>query len=133
MAAMGTHPLDRAVWSSLTGRQAPLALGRDGARRLAPEYGLFAALDDETPQTLTALAALVAEHGPVAVVELEPPPPIAGTCIAQAGALVQMICDALVPGPEPDFPIQPLGDADAAEMLALATLTRPGPFFARTH
>jgi predicted GNAT family acetyltransferase len=24
-------------------------------------------------------------------------------------------------------------DADAAEMLALATLTKPGPFFARTH
>lgn len=26
-----------------------------------------------------------------------------------------------------------LGDADAAEMLALATLTQPGPFLARTH
>ena len=26
-----------------------------------------------------------------------------------------------------------LGDADAAEMLSLATLTQPWPFFARTH
>jgi predicted GNAT family acetyltransferase len=26
-----------------------------------------------------------------------------------------------------------LGDADAPEMLALAQLTEPGPFFARTH
>jgi predicted GNAT family acetyltransferase len=32
-----------------------------------------------------------------------------------------------------NFPIEPLGDADAAEMLALATLTRPGPFRTRTH
>ncbi|MEI9852841.1 MAG: GNAT family N-acetyltransferase [Sphingomonas sp.] len=27
----------------------------------------------------------------------------------------------------------PLGDADAPEMLALATLTEPGPFHAHTH
>ena len=31
------------------------------------------------------------------------------------------------------FEILPLGEADAAEMLALATLTKPGPFFSRTH
>lgn len=28
---------------------------------------------------------------------------------------------------------QPLGETDAAEMLALATLTVPGPFFEKTH
>jgi predicted GNAT family acetyltransferase len=130
---MGTHPLDRAVWSALTTRQAPLALTNGGARRFAADYGLFAALDDDTPETLAALAAMVAERGPVGIVELEPPPGIAGTQVMQTGALVQMICDALTPGPEPDFAVEPLGDADAAEMLALATLTRPGPFFARTH
>jgi ribosomal protein S18 acetylase RimI-like enzyme len=31
------------------------------------------------------------------------------------------------------FDIVALGEADAAEMLALATLTRPGPYRARTH
>src|SRR3546814_15842408 len=35
--------------------------------------------------------------------------------------------------PETGFHVVPLGDADAAEMLDLATLTEPGPFFARTH
>lgn len=35
-------------------------------------------------------------------------------------------------GEPPDEPVV-LGEADAAEMLALATLTRPGPFFVRTH
>ena len=29
--------------------------------------------------------------------------------------------------------MQPLGDADAADMLALARLTEPGPFLERTH
>jgi predicted GNAT family acetyltransferase len=32
-----------------------------------------------------------------------------------------------------DLDIVPLGDADAAEMRALAELTQPGPFYARTH
>jgi predicted GNAT family acetyltransferase len=41
---------------------------------------------------------------------------------------------ATMPTPAPALPdIAPLGDADAPEMLALATLTRPGPYFARTH
>jgi predicted GNAT family acetyltransferase len=31
------------------------------------------------------------------------------------------------------FAIEPLGDADAAEMLALALLTQPGPYRSRTH
>ena len=34
---------------------------------------------------------------------------------------------------EPDDGVELLGDADAAEMLALATLTEPGPFLPRTH
>uniref|UniRef100_UPI0013D05BE5 GNAT family N-acetyltransferase n=1 Tax=Acinetobacter baumannii TaxID=470 RepID=UPI0013D05BE5 len=33
----------------------------------------------------------------------------------------------------PDFAFEELGDAGAAQMLALATLTEPGPFFARPH
>jgi predicted GNAT family acetyltransferase len=34
---------------------------------------------------------------------------------------------------EPEADIVTLTDADAPEMLALATLTEPGPFFTRTH
>ena len=66
-----THPLDRPVWSALTSRQAHLAVGGARAKRLAPGYGIFAAVADES--------------------------------------------------------------SDAAEMLALATLTKPGPFFENTH
>src|SRR6185437_2836691 len=62
MEAMAIHPLDRAVWRSLTTRQAPLGLTQGGARRFRPEYGLFAALDDESDESLAGLAALVAAH-----------------------------------------------------------------------
>jgi len=135
MEAMApAHPLDRAIWSSLVSRQAPLGVAQEGARRYRPEYALFAALDDETPQSLAALSGLVIAHGPVAIVEPQAPPRVPGTRVAQSGELVQMICEDLAPAPrEPDFEIVALGDDDAPEMLALATLTRPGPFFARTH
>jgi predicted GNAT family acetyltransferase len=43
-----------------------------------------------------------------------------------------MTADAITPGPAPAG-VQLLGDADAAGMLALANLTRPGPFFSHTH
>ncbi len=134
MEPMAAHPLDRAIWSSLTSRQASLGVVQAGARRYRPEFALFAALDDETPESLSALGDLVAAHGPVAIVEAAPAPPVPATRIAQSGELVQMICEALAPAPRaPDFEVVALGDADAAEMLALTTLTRPGPFFARTH
>jgi hypothetical protein len=43
-----------------------------------------------------------------------------------------MVAERLSPA-EPAFEVTPLTDADAPQMLALATLTKPGPFFARTH
>lgn len=43
-----------------------------------------------------------------------------------------MIADGPVPDPG-DVPLQPLDEADGPEMLALASLTEPGPFLARTH
>jgi hypothetical protein len=133
MGPMSRHPLDRAIWASLTSRQAPLSLSQGGARRYHPDYGLFAALDDSAPASVAGLAALVAAHGPVAIVEARRPPAIPGTEVVQASAIVQMICEGLTAGAAPDVAIEPLGEADAPQMLALATLTRPGPFFARTH
>ncbi len=46
--------------------------------------------------------------------------------------LLQMTATDIVPVPT-RADIVPLGDDDAAEMLALATLTRPGPFFNATQ
>lgn len=127
------HPLDRPVWSALTTRQAALAQGDGRAVRLAPEYGLFAAAADTSAESLAALAALAPAHGGVALVEADAPPPIRGAVAAAPVALWQMVAEALTPAPPPAFDITPLTEDDAPQMLALATLTRPGPFFSRTH
>jgi predicted GNAT family acetyltransferase len=127
-----SHPLDRAVWAALTTRQSDLALGDGRALRLAPDYGVFAAGADATAESLQALADLVRAHGEAALFEADPPTDLPGVTIRPGDPVSQMVAEAPVLQ-SPDFPVVRLGDADAAEMLALATLTKPGPFFARTH
>lgn len=127
-----SHPLDRPVWSALTSRQAHLAVGGARARRFAPGYGIFAAIADDSLESWADLKALNPPEGGLmlmAVAGIGPPPDVP---VAERGLGVQMVADAITPdGPDPDF--VELGDADAAEMLALATLTKPGPFFENTH
>jgi predicted GNAT family acetyltransferase len=127
------HPLDRAAWSALTGRQSHLALVAGGARRYHPAYGVFAAVEDGSNADLAGLGALVAAHGDVALLEADPPMRAPGVAVASQDLGVQMTAERVAAGPAPDFAMVPLTDADGPEMLALATLTRPGPFFERTH
>lgn len=126
------HPLDRPVWSALAGRWAGLTLAQGAARRLAPDFGLFAAAPDTSPESLADLGALVRTHGEVGLMEPEPWPAPSGTA-ATTLLCWQMTAQAPPPAVQPDFEILPLGEADAPQMLELATLTRPGPFFRRTH
>lgn len=126
------HPLDRAAWGALATRQADLAIGDARARRLAPEYGLFAGAADASPENLAALAELVRATGPAALFEAEPPAAVAGLAVTPGDPIGQMVTEAPRLAPA-DFEVLRLGDTDAPEMLELATLTRPGPFFARTH
>jgi predicted GNAT family acetyltransferase len=127
-----SHPLDRPVWSALTTRQAYLASGNDLALRIDPEVGLFAASADRSPESLGALAALTPDEGVIGLVELDQPPIPAGTALVSSALCHQMVAHGIA-ARAAHFPIVPLTDADAPEMLALATLTRPGPFFKRTH
>ena len=85
------HPLDRPVWSALCGRQSGFGLTHGVARRFAPQYGLFAAVPDTSAPSLAALGEMVAAHGDVAVVELEPPPPVPGTAVVSSALCCQMI------------------------------------------
>lgn len=126
------HPLDRPVWNTLTTRHAALASGDGRAWRIDAAVGPFAAPVDAGRDGLAALAGLVPAGDELWLVEGEPLPLPAGLRLRQEAALDQMVAAAVAP-PTPAFEIQPLGDADAAEMLALATLTRPGPFRTRTH
>ena len=127
------HLLDRPIWSALATRQAGLAQGDAHALRFAPDYGLFAAAADASEASLHALAALVPAAGQVALVEAATPAAVPGTQVVSTAILWQMAATGIAEGPEPDFAIVDLTEADAPRMLALATVTRPGPFFARTH
>jgi len=127
-----THPLDRAAWNALGSRQAHLALGDGRARRLDPAYGLFAGTRDASPECLAALAELVRATGPAAFFEADPPLAVPGLTVTAGNPISQMVATAPI-FVEPAFEVLELGEADAAEMLALATLTEPGPFFERTH
>lgn len=129
-----THPLDRPVWSALTSeRQAALAVGAGGALRLAPGYGVFAASMDQSPQGVAAIAALDQPEGMLATVEADPTPVPPGLRVLKEAVLSQMVLVELTPAKARDIAIEPLTEADAPAMLALATLTEPGPFFERTH
>jgi predicted GNAT family acetyltransferase len=126
-----THPLDLPAWTSLRTRQQALARGEGPALRYDGDYAIFAAIADHEPDSLAALGALIVATGPAIVLQKDALPPVPGTRVEKHRMGVQMVAETLSGTSEIDF--LELGDADAAEMLALATLTEPGPFFTRTH
>jgi predicted GNAT family acetyltransferase len=131
------HPLDRPVWASLTTHHAGLSVGDALARRFARDVNLFASACDDSPAALAALARLVNPGERVfllQVPEIALPP---GLVELKAAKGVQMVStrsialEATHKATHRD--LVTLTDEDAPEMLALATLTEPGPFLARTH
>jgi predicted GNAT family acetyltransferase len=126
------NPLDRPIWHSLTGRQAALARGDARAVRFRPEVNLFGAAADESPAALRALAGLIEEGGTLGMLEVGTAAALPGTVVVSERRLNQMVATRLHRAARA-VDIVLLGDADAGEMLDLATLTAPGPFFAATH
>ncbi|MDC7684089.1 GNAT family N-acetyltransferase [Asticcacaulis sp. BYS171W] len=124
------HILDRPVWNALNTGWAHLALGSDRVRQLDPAFGPFAATADGTPEALSDLSP-----GPdgLWIVERDAMKPRGGLTVARTAPLHQMIAPAVPDFPPPDFDVVPLEATDGPEMLALAQLTKPGPFAERTH
>ena len=124
---------DRPVWASLAGPLAPLSVGGPLARRFAHDVNLFASAADDSAPALQALADLVTAGDPVYVLQRGPVVVPPGLQPARLAMGVQMVATRPMPVLDGADAVVDLGDADAAEMLALATLTQPGPFLARTH
>jgi predicted GNAT family acetyltransferase len=121
--------LDRPVWASLQ-HQPHWGVGDERARRFKSDINRFAATPDEGADSLAALTELL-QPGDDAVYLLQVPrivvPP--GLEAVKEAPGVQMVATRRL---DADDGLQVLGEADAADMLALATLTEPGPFLART-
>ena len=126
------NQLDWPVWASLT--HAPhLAEGGDLAKRFRRDVNLFASACDESLASLAALRELVLEGESVFVLQVPAIRVPDGLVAARAAQGVQMLATRPIAPQARDRAIIELGDADAPEMLALAQLTEPGPFLARTH
>jgi len=122
-----THILDRPAWSALAGRHAVFAEGDGLARRYRPDIVPFAAARDDSAACLAALAALFQPGQVMVRIEADQPAPPPGFVPVVEGSGVQMALTR-APAPIADERIERLTEADAAEMLALAKLTEPGPF-----
>jgi len=133
VCATDSSPLDRPVWASLSTHHAALSEGTPLARRFLRDVNLFASSRDDTPAALGELAGLVRGEDRVLVLQVPQvvvPPGLRALMEAQG---VQMVASRGVRSAAQSRDILTLGDSDAPEMLALAQLTEPGPFLARTH
>lgn len=125
--------LDRPIWSALSTRHLALSLGGPLARRYAKDVNLFASAADDSAPALAALADLVQPGERIFVLQV---PDIAvpdGLAPLKAARGIQMVATRRIEPVGSEEDLLHLTDADAQEMLALATLTEPGPFLTRTH
>lgn len=124
------HILDRPIWSALQTRHAALSEGGTLAKRYVPSISAFAAAGDDTTESLEALRQLSTPEEKLLLVQASDIVLPQGLITVSTASLVQMTAELPLPQIS-DTRIQPLREADAEEMLALATLTKPGPFSLR--
>jgi predicted GNAT family acetyltransferase len=125
--------LDSPVWHSLATHHVALAEGNALARRFQRDVNLFAAACDDSAEALAALAALVRPGEYVYVLQVPAITVPPGLVVVKAATGVQMVASSPVRHSQSADGIVELSDADVPEMLALTTLTQPGPFLLRTH
>jgi len=130
---MAIHILDRPVWNALTTRQAHLALG-DPAHgvRYPADIEPFGATRNDALDQLLALGRLTPMDGGLALVEPHKVVPPPGLVVLFEEPVRQMMA-ARILSPDDSSGITALSEADVPDMRALAELTQPGPFHARTH
>ncbi len=130
---MSEHILDRPVWSTLNTCHSEHAEGDQHAVRFDPEVGPFGATPDDDPANMAALAALAPQSGPLILMQRGVVTIPEGLETTAAAAGVQMLADRTIEPRPCQHTITRLGDADARDMIELATLTKPGPFLVRTR
>jgi ribosomal protein S18 acetylase RimI-like enzyme len=129
------HPLDNPLWHALIGPHAHLAIGSGLARQYARDVAPFAAFDEPS----AAAYADVARDLPAGLEAwLLRPRYEAGPYDWQTlllRAVLQMVRDPAADDSVSPIEtcIRPIGAEHAAEMLALAQATRPGPFALATY
>lgn len=127
------HPLDNPVWYSLRDRLSRF-VSEDSTPdwlRFDPEVGLFTAVDRIDESMWSRIAALVGLEGTCGLFR-----DAVGALPGGWETLFRGVCWQMIAGdlpPTSDLVVEELGLADAEDMLALAQLTEPGPYFIRTR
>ena len=130
------HALDNVIWHALTTRQAQFADGHDHARRFQLGVTSLAGISQPDDQGYTSLANLAGPGGTAALFLRIPYEVRLGWDLIAAAPLLQMLASngaAQTTPPTNHSVIEDLNSTDSAEMIALTTLTKPGPFGPRTH
>jgi predicted GNAT family acetyltransferase len=123
------NPLDRPVWSALNSLQTAFSAGDGRARRYQPRFNVFGSPRDDSPDAHAAFADLIAPGTKVAIAQVPEVIVPKGFTVVRAAMGVQMVATRRL-WPEQ---AEVLTDHDAADMLALAKMTEPGPFAEQTH
>src|ERR1051326_1348193 len=130
------HPLENVIWQALTTRHTHFAESHSEARRFVREVGPLGAFREHGPDGYESMAKLVGEGGTVGLFLDEPYADRSGWEFVVGAPLLQMIADNGVRAKsqsDPNLELITLGDKDSPEMIELTSLTKPGPFGARTH
>jgi len=127
----GTTLLDTVFWHAMNGPQAGFTLGTASARRFAPGFSPMLAFADARQPDFAALAPFcdAGERFYCGAWDGDAP---AGWTIELEAPMLRMVWDAPLPGGDEGFAPVALGAPHVAQAVALAALTRPGPFGPRT-
>jgi len=123
--------LDNIFWHALSGPQAHQSSGTSTARRYAEGFSPILAFADPALPDFAALAPYCASGEHFYVGDWSGAMPAGWTLDAEA-SMFRMVWDGVLPDEDAQLPCRPLGAPDVAQAVALAELTRPGPFGPRT-
>jgi ribosomal protein S18 acetylase RimI-like enzyme len=125
------HLLDNIFWHALTGPQAHWAVGSGGARRYAPGFSPIVGFANPQRPDFDALAPHCGQGEHFYCDGWSGPAPT-GWVIEAEATMHKMVWAGETPARDEAPEARPIGPEHLDQVLALAELTRPGPFGPRT-
>lgn len=132
LSAADLISLDHPIWSALQSGHQHLAIGDELARRYPADIAPFAAMREAIPEAYAALHALLPPGHTAFLCTTEPLTPPANLSVQFTASVSQMVVTRQPEAPSGRHEFIMLTAQDVPDMLALTTLTKPGPFAART-
>jgi ribosomal protein S18 acetylase RimI-like enzyme len=126
------HPLDNPIWTALATLQENFAVSYSWARMFPPQVTPLGSFLGGSDEGYGALSRLLARGSAVALFLDRSPQLRPGWKVLMETDLMQMVHEGPVPS-RPGNSWLRLSAIDVPEMVALAELTKPGPFAARTY